>query len=87
VHPRPDARHITWDDVFALSALMQGSRPTVEFNIEGRPSDDFVDRVVQVRPAQVIRLTLGFMVDEPVLGLVGVKQINQFAVRIRHHAP
>jgi pyridoxine 5-phosphate synthase len=53
VHPRPDARHITWDDVFALSVLMQGSRPTVEFNIEGRPTDDFLDRVVQVRPEQV----------------------------------
>lgn len=53
VHPRPDARHITWDDVFALSALMQGWRPTVEFNIEGRPTDQFLDRVVQVRPEQV----------------------------------
>jgi pyridoxine 5-phosphate synthase len=53
VHPRPDARHITWDDVFALAALMQDSRPAVEFNIEGRPSEDFLDRVVQVRPEQV----------------------------------
>jgi pyridoxine 5-phosphate synthase len=53
VHPRPDARHITWADVFALAALMQGSRPAVEFNIEGRPTGDFLDRVVQIRPEQV----------------------------------
>ena len=53
VHPRPDARHITWDDVFALAELMQGWRPAVEFNIEGRPTPDFLDRVVQVRPEQV----------------------------------
>ena len=48
VHPRPDGRHITYDDVRAL-------RPVVhtEFNIEGYPSDDFVDLVLAVRPEQV----------------------------------
>ena len=48
VHPRPDARHITYDDVRAL-------RPVVhtEFNIEGYPSDDFVELVLEVRPEQV----------------------------------
>jgi len=53
VHPRPDARHITWDDVFGLAALMQDARPAVEFNIEGRPTTDFLDRVVEIRPEQV----------------------------------
>ena len=48
VHPRPDARHITYDDVRAL-------RPVVytEFNVEGYPSRDFLDLVLKVRPDQV----------------------------------
>ena len=48
VHPRPDARHITYDDVRKL-------RPVVhtEFNIEGYPSPDFVDLVLEVKPEQV----------------------------------
>jgi pyridoxine 5-phosphate synthase len=48
VHPRPDARHITYGDVRAL-------RPVVftEFNVEGYPSRDFLDLVLEVRPDQV----------------------------------
>jgi pyridoxine 5-phosphate synthase len=48
VHPRPDARHIAYDDVRAL-------RPVVhtEFNVEGYPSRDFLDLVLAVRPDQV----------------------------------
>lgn len=48
VHPRPDERHIRRDDVFALRPLVK-----VEFNIEGYPSDDFLDLVLKVRPEQV----------------------------------
>jgi pyridoxine 5-phosphate synthase len=48
VHPRPDARHIRTDDVYALK---QGL--SVEFNIEGYPSADFVRMVREVQPAQV----------------------------------
>ncbi len=47
VHPRPDARHITFRDVFDLAAML-----TVEFNIEGYPSAEFLDLVVKVRPTQ-----------------------------------
>src|SRR5581483_8269117 len=47
VHPRPDARHITRQDVFDLAAML-----TVEFNIEGYPSPEFLDLVCQVRPTQ-----------------------------------
>jgi pyridoxine 5-phosphate synthase len=47
VHPRPDARHITYQDVFDLAAMM-----TVEFNIEGYPSAEFLDLVMRVRPTQ-----------------------------------
>jgi pyridoxine 5-phosphate synthase len=48
VHPRPDARHITFQDVFDLAAMM-----TVEFNIEGYPGAEFIDLVLSVRPTQV----------------------------------
>jgi pyridoxine 5-phosphate synthase len=48
VHPRPDARHITTDDVLNLAAML-----TVEFNIEGYPSPAFLRLVRRVRPAQV----------------------------------
>jgi pyridoxine 5-phosphate synthase len=48
VHPRPDARHITFQDVFDLAAMM-----AVEFNIEGYPTAEFIDLVMRVRPTQV----------------------------------
>src|ERR1700731_3918702 len=48
VHPRPDARHITFQDVFDLAAML-----TVEFNIEGYPTPEFIDLVMRVRPTQV----------------------------------
>src|SRR5581483_511709 len=47
VHPRPDARHITRRDVLELAEML-----TVEFNIEGYPSPEFLDLVCQVRPTQ-----------------------------------
>ncbi len=47
VHPRPDARHITFQDVFDLAAVM-----TVEFNVEGYPGAEFLDLVMRVRPTQ-----------------------------------
>ena len=48
VHPRPDERHIRRSDVYALRPALD-----VEFNIEGYPSDDFIDLVCEVSPAQV----------------------------------
>ncbi len=51
VHPRPDGRHILWEDVAALKALTDSEGR--EFNIEGYPSDDFVRRVCAIRPTQV----------------------------------
>src|SRR5260370_35418599 len=47
VHPRPDAPHITFQDVFDLAAML-----TVEFNIEGFPSPEFLGLVLRVRPTQ-----------------------------------
>lgn len=48
VHPRPDARHIRYDDVRNLKRVL-----ATELNIEGNPIDSFVDLVLEVVPAQV----------------------------------
>lgn len=48
VHPRPDERHIKREDVYRLRPLVK-----TEFNIEGYPSPEFMELVLQVKPAQV----------------------------------
>lgn len=48
VHPRPDERHIRYQDVLDLHEVV-----TTEFNIEGNPDDRFIDLVKRVKPAQV----------------------------------
>ncbi|MHC1708270.1 MAG: pyridoxine 5'-phosphate synthase [Bacteroidales bacterium] len=48
VHPRPDERHIRYRDVLALRPLV-----LTEFNIEGYPSQQFIDLVLKSKPEQV----------------------------------
>lgn len=49
VHPRPDERHIRYQDVFDLKAVI-----ATEFNIEGNPTEKkFVELVLANKPAQV----------------------------------
>lgn len=48
VHPRPDERHITRQDVFDLKGVLH-----TEFNIEGYPDERFRKIVSQVLPTQV----------------------------------
>lgn len=48
VHPRPDERHIRYQDVYDLKSVL-----TTEFNIEGYPSEKFVNMVQMVKPTQV----------------------------------
>lgn len=48
VHPRPDERHIRYQDVRDLKPML-----TTEFNIEGYPCEEFIKLVQEVRPAQV----------------------------------
>ena len=48
IHPRPDQRHIRYDDALALPAVL-----TTEFNIEGNPIPKFIDLVTQIQPDQV----------------------------------
>lgn len=52
VHPRADERHITARDVDELAERLAPLREQVEFNIEGDPRPDLIDRVVRVRPHQ-----------------------------------
>lgn len=48
VHPRPDERHIRRADVYEMRPLLK-----TEFNIEGYPSPEFIELVLQVKPHQV----------------------------------
>jgi pyridoxine 5-phosphate synthase len=49
VHPRPDERHIRYDDVYALKKVI-----TKEFNIEGNPTEaKFIELVLNTKPDQV----------------------------------
>lgn len=51
VHPRPDERHITRQDVTDISDFLR-LYSDVEFNIEGYPSEEFMALVSQASPAQ-----------------------------------
>ena len=53
VHPRPDQRHIRFSDLPVLRALIDDVAPHAEFNIEGYPTDDFLDLAESVEPEQV----------------------------------
>ena len=48
VHPRPDERHIRYQDVYDIKPII-----TTEFNIEGYPSDSFIELVLDIVPHQV----------------------------------
>jgi len=49
VHPRPDERHIRYEDVYLLKDII-----TTEFNIEGNPREDkFIQLILDVKPHQV----------------------------------
>tara|TARA_A100001011_G_scaffold399937_1_gene511204 strand:+ start:37679 stop:38395 length:717 start_codon:yes stop_codon:yes gene_type:complete len=48
IHPRPDERHIKYDDAKSLPRVI-----TTEFNIEGNPIPKFIDLVLEIKPTQV----------------------------------
>ena len=48
IHPRQDERHIRRKDVYDIKPII-----TTEFNIEGYPSEDFIEMVLEVKPEQV----------------------------------
>ena len=48
VHPRPDGRHIKYEDVDDLKSAIQ-----TELNVEGYPSSEFLNLIKKVKPDQV----------------------------------
>jgi len=87
VHPRPDQRHIRYDD---LSRLRQVN--TTEFNIEGYPSETFLNHVLDVQPHQctlvpdppgVLTSDKGWDIDKDHLLLSSViSRLQEKAIRV-----
>lgn len=87
VHPRPDARHIRRQDVLDLAAML-----TVEFNLEGYPSPEFLDLVCQVCPTQctlvpdppdVLTSNAGWNLAGDVAWLSAVlKRLHEYNIRV-----
>jgi pyridoxine 5-phosphate synthase len=48
IHPRPDERHIRYQDSYDLKSIV-----TTEYNIEGNPIDKFMKMVLEIKPTQV----------------------------------
>jgi pyridoxine 5-phosphate synthase len=48
IHPRPDERHIRYQDARDLKPIVY-----TEFNIEGNPQHNFIDLVLECQPTQV----------------------------------
>lgn len=48
VHPRPDGRHIRISDVYELKSILGNT----ELNVEGYPSEEFLNMIEEVKPAQ-----------------------------------
>jgi len=53
VHPRPDQRHTRFTDVAELKQLISEEFPDREFNVEGYPTEDFLQLVEKHKPEQV----------------------------------
>ena len=48
IHPRPDQRHIRYQDAYDLKQVVH-----TEYNIEGNPIPEFIDMVLKINPTQV----------------------------------
>lgn len=81
VHPRPDERHIHRTDVLELADLLKGT--SIEFNIEGYPSERYMALVDTVRPTQctlvpdppgILTSNAGWDLSEPPAGLADTIQ-------------
>ena len=51
VHPRPDERHIRYQDVYNISEFLKDYKD-IEFNIEGNPNEQFLKIIREVKPHQ-----------------------------------
>lgn len=52
IHPRPDGRHIRRQDVYDLKNLLKNYSGKAEFNIEGYPSNSFLQLIADILPSQ-----------------------------------
>jgi pyridoxine 5-phosphate synthase len=92
VHPRADARHITFADVREVAQLVKPLRDRVEYNIEGDLRPDLMDLVAEVRPHQLtlvpvrpgeITSEAGWPADTPHAELRGViERMRELGVRV-----
>ncbi len=48
IHPRPDERHIRYQDAYDLKEIVK-----TEYNIEGNPIPNFMEMVLKIKPTQV----------------------------------
>lgn len=85
VHPRPDERHIRRLDVIELKKHLRK-----EFNVEGYPSDDFIDFMHEIKPDQitlvpdppdVLTSNAGFLLDDDFVTRV-IKRLRPTGARI-----
>ncbi|XAZ22012.1 pyridoxine 5'-phosphate synthase [Sinorhizobium sp. B11] len=53
VHPRPDQRHIRFSDLPVIRNLIDDEFPEAEFNIEGYPTEEFLELCAKAQPEQV----------------------------------
>ena len=92
VHPRADARHITFDDVREIAEELAPLRGKIEFNIEGDPRPDLLPLVLDVRPDQCtlvpvlpgeITSQAGWPADTPHETLAGADQGSPVGWRAR----
>jgi pyridoxine 5-phosphate synthase len=92
VHPRADARHITFADVREVSAQLKTDGRGIEFNIEGDPRPDLLALVHEVRPDQCtlvpvregeITSQAGWPPDTPVSALqTTIRDLQRAGVRV-----
>ena len=83
IHPRQDQRHITNKDVYDIKKVIK-----IEYNIEGYPSKDFIDMVVDVKPDQVTLVPDGPNVITSCSGWDTVKHRNflkEIIIRLKDH--
>jgi pyridoxine 5-phosphate synthase len=92
VHPRADARHITFADVREIAEELAPLKGRVEFNIEGDAREDLIALVLEVQPDQCtlvpvlpgeITSQAGWPADTPREALAGtIARLQQAKVRV-----
>ncbi|MEN9559295.1 MAG: hypothetical protein RLZZ502_506 [Pseudomonadota bacterium] len=77
VHPRPDARHITGEDVAKIAAYLR-DLPKLEFNIEGNPEHNLMPLLASARPEQATFVpdSVGQATSDHGYSVEGVKRIT-----------